>query len=107
MPPAGFSFILSNGNPVCEKAGSVTRRPKKATQSLKDFANFTSAQNQEIELISEEFLNWFTENELETVKLLLNSLKSIDLENPEKDISSAYRDGEDLVRRINKYFEKP
>ena len=74
---------------------------------FKDFANFTNAQNQEIELISEEFLNWFTENELEKVKLLLNSLKSIDLENPEKDISTAYREGEDLVRRINQYFEKP
>lgn len=74
---------------------------------FKDFANFTNAQNQEIELISEEFLNWFTENELEKVKLLLNSLKSINLENPEKDISSAYREGENLFRRINQYFEKP
>ena len=74
---------------------------------FKDFANFTKEQNQEIELISEEFLNWFTINELEKVKLLLTNLKNINLENPEKDISSAYREGEDLFRRINQYFEKP
>ena len=73
---------------------------------FKDFADFNKMQNQEIDRISEEFLDWFSINELEKVRLLLNNLKTIDTENPENEIRLAYQEGEDLFKRINQYFEK-
>ena len=74
---------------------------------FKEFADFTKTQNQEIDRISEEFLDWFSINELEKVRLLLNSLKTIDIENPENEIKLAYIEGEALFKRINQYFENP
>ena len=74
---------------------------------FKEFADFTKAQNQEIDRVSEEFLDWFSINELEKVRLLLNNLKTINIENPENEIRLAYKECEALFRRINQYFEKP
>ena len=74
---------------------------------FKEFADFSKEQNQEIELISEEFLNWFSENELLKIKLLIEDLKKIDLKNPEERVASAYRQGEEIFARVNDFFERP
>ena len=46
---------------------------------FKEFANFSREQNQEIEFISTEFINWFSENELIKVKGILEKLKNINM----------------------------
>ena len=74
---------------------------------FKEFANFSREQDEEIEIISTEFINWFSENELSKVKVILENLKSINLQNPEKEISSLYRDAEGVFTRSNFYFKSP
>ena len=65
----------------CSIAGSwvYERLDSYLADYFKEFADFSKEQNQEIELISEEFLNWFSENELLKIKLLIEDLKKIDL----------------------------
>lgn len=93
----------------CSLAGSwvYERLDGYIADYFKEFADFTKTQNQEIDRISEEFLDWFSINELEKVRLLLNNLKTIDIENPENEIRLAYEEGEAIFKRINQYFEKP
>jgi hypothetical protein len=93
----------------CSLAGSwvYERLDGYIADYFKEFADFTKAQNQEIDRVSEEFLDWFSINELEKVRLFLNNLKTIDIENPENEIKLAYIEGEALFKRINQYFEKP
>ena len=74
---------------------------------FKEFANFSKEQNQEIELISEEFLNWFSENELLKIKLIIEDLKNIDAKKPEEKVASAYTQGEEIFKRVNDFFERP
>ena len=74
---------------------------------FKEFADFSKEQNQEIELISEEFLNWFSENELLKIKLIIEDLKNIDAKKPEEKVASAYTQGEEIFKRVNDFFERP
>ena len=74
---------------------------------FKEFADFSKEQNQEIELISEEFLNWFSENELLKIKLIIGDLKNIDAKKPEEKVASAYTQGEEIFKRVNDFFERP
>lgn len=93
----------------CSIAGSwvYERLDNYLADYFKEFADFSKEQNQEIELISEEFLNWFSENELLKIKLLIEDLKKIDLKNPEERVASAYRQGEEIFARVNDFFERP
>ena len=93
----------------CSIAGSwvYERLDSYLADYFKEFANFSKEQNQEIELISEEFLNWFSENELLKIKLLIEGLKKIDTKNPEEKVVSAYRQGEEIFARVNDFFERP
>ena len=93
----------------CSIAGSwvYERLDSYLADYFKEFANFSKEQNQEIELISEEFLNWFSENELLKIKLLIEDLKKIDTKNPEEKVVSAYRQGEEIFARVNDFFERP
>ena len=74
---------------------------------FKEFADFSKEQNQEIELISEEFLNWFSENELLKIKLIIEDLKNIDAKKPEEKVASAYTQGEEIFKRVNDFFKRP
>ena len=74
---------------------------------FKEFADFSREQNQEIELISTEFINWFSENELIKLKGILEKLKNINMQNSEKEISSIYEDAEGIFTRSNFYFKSP
>ena len=93
----------------CSIAGSwvYERLDSYLADYFKEFADFSKEQNQEIELISEEFLNWFSENELLKIKLLIEDLKKIDLKNPEERVALAYRQGEEIFRKVNNFFERP
>ena len=93
----------------CSIAGSwvYERLDNYLADYFKEFANFSREQNVEIEFVSTEFINWFTENELVKVEVILEKLKNIDLQNPEKEISSIYKDAEEIFTRSNFYFKKP
>ena len=93
----------------CSIAGSwvYERLDNYLADYFKEFADFSREQDEEIEIISTEFINWFSENELSKVKVILENLKSINLQNPEKEISSLYRDAEGVFTRSNFYFKLP
>ena len=62
----------------CSIAGSwvYERLDNYLADYFKEFANFSQEQDEEIEIISTEFINWFSENELSKVKVILENLKS-------------------------------
>ena len=93
----------------CSIAGSwvYDRLDNYLADYFKEFANFSREQDEEIEIISTEFINWFSENELSKVKVILENLKSINFQNPEKEISSLYKDAEGVFTRSNFYFKSP
>ena len=93
----------------CSIAGSwvYERLDNYLADYFKEFANFSQEQDEEIEIISTEFINWFSENELSKVKVILEKLKNLNLQNPEKVISSIYRDAEGIFTRSNFYFKSP
>ena len=76
----------------CSIAGSwvYERLDNYLADYFKEFANFSQEQDDEIEIISTEFINWFSENELNKVKVILEKLKNLNLQNPEKEISFIY-----------------
>ena len=51
---------------------------------FKDFASFSVEQNKKIESISQDFLDWFSINQLPRVKIILEDLRKIDLINKNK-----------------------
>ena len=93
----------------CSLAGSwvYERLDDYLADYFKEFADFSEEQRQEIQIVSEEFLNWFSENELLNVVALLEDIKEIDIENPEQTVKESYAKGEDIFRRSNNYFKKP
>jgi len=97
-------FILSS----CSIAGSFVyeRLDNYLASYFKEFADFTKEQNKEIDVISEEYLDWFSENELPYVRTLIEDLKEIDSKNPEILVNLAFEGGEGIFSRTNDYFEK-
>tara|TARA_B100001057_G_scaffold498848_1_gene607351 strand:+ start:1117 stop:1893 length:777 start_codon:yes stop_codon:yes gene_type:complete len=74
---------------------------------FKDFASFSVEQNKKIESISKDFLDWFSINQLPRVKIILEDLRKIDLNNSSGSLANAYKEGEEIFNNINNYFEKP
>ena len=103
--PILLSFVLSS----CSIAGTwvYERLDNYIANYFKEFANFTNEQNSEIDIISSNYLDWFSENELPKVKLLMEGLININFGNPEEEILLTYEAGEDLFQRTNRYFEMP
>ena len=104
-----FSFAVIVLLSSCSLAGSwvYERLDDYLADYFKEFADFSDEQRQEIQIVSEEFLNWFSENELLNVIALLEDIKEIDIENPEQTVKESYAKGEDIFRRSNNYFKKP
>ena len=104
-----FSFAVIVLLSSCSLAGSwvYERLDDYLADYFKEFADFSEEQRQEIQIVSEEFLNWFSENELLNVVALLEDIKEIDIENPEQTVKESYAKGEDIFRRSNNYFKKP
>ena len=103
--PILLSFVLSS----CSIAGTwvYERLDNYIANYFKEFAYFTNEQNIEIDVISSNYLDWFSENELPKVKLLMEGLININFGNPEEEILTTYKAGEDLFQRTNRYFEMP
>ena len=103
--PILLSIVLSS----CSIAGTwvYERLDSYLADYFKEYADFSKEQNNEIEKISKDYLDWFSANELPRVKLLIKELKDIKSDNPETTVFSAYEDGQKIFRRTNSYFEEP
>ena len=103
--PILLSIVLSS----CSIAGTwvYERLDNYLADYFKEYADFSKEQNNEIEKISKDYLDWFSENELPRIKLLIKELKDIKSDNPETTVFSAYEDGQKIFRRTNSYFEEP
>ena len=103
--PILLSIVLSS----CSIAGTwvYERLDNYLADYFKEYADFSKEQNNEIEKISEDYLDWFSTNELPRIKLLIKELKDIKSDNPEITVFSAYEDGQKIFRRTNSYFEEP
>ena len=103
--PILLSIVLSS----CSIAGTwvYERLDNYLADYFKEYADFSKEQNNEIEKISKDYLDWFSANELPRIKLLIKELKDIKSDNPEITVFSAYEDGQKIFRRTNGYFEEP
>ena len=103
--PILLSIVLSS----CSIAGTwvYERLDNYLADYFKEYADFSKEQNNEIEKISKDYLDWFSANELPRIKLLIKELKDIKSDNPEITVLSAYEDGQKIFRRTNSYFEEP
>ena len=103
--PILLSIVLSS----CSIAGTwvYERLDNYLADYFKEYADFSKEQNNEIEKISKDYLDWFSANELPRIKLLIKELKDIKSDNPEIAVLSAYEDGQKIFRRTNSYFEEP
>ncbi|MDB3994701.1 DUF6279 family lipoprotein [Gammaproteobacteria bacterium] len=103
--PILLSIVLSS----CSIAGTwvYERLDNYLADYFKEYADFSKEQNNEIEKISKDYLDWFSANELPRIKLLIKKLKDINGNNPEITVLSAYEDGQKIFRRTNSYFEEP
>ena len=95
--PVLLSIVLSS----CSIAGTwvYERLDSYLADYFKEYADFSKEQNNEIEKISKDYLDWFSANELPRIKLLIKELKDIKSDNPEITVVSAYEDGEKIFRR--------
>ena len=97
-------FILGS----CSIAGSwvYERADGYLAEYFKEYANFSEEQENEIDKVTESYVNWFTLNELPIIKTILVNMKNINDNNAESLINEAYLNGQGLFERSNKYFEK-
>mgnify|MGYP000666145077 FL=1 len=97
-------LILSS----CSIAGSwvYERADSFLADYFKEYANFSNQQKDEIDKVTENYLNWFTRNELPVIRAVLIDLKDINNSNADNLIKETYLNGWELFERSNKYFEK-
>ena len=97
-------LILSS----CSIAGSwvYERADSFLADYFKEYANFSNQQKDEIDKVTENYLNWFTRNELPVIRAVLVDLKEINNSNADNLIKETYLNGWELFERSNKYFEK-
>ena len=97
-------FILGS----CSIAGSwvYERADGYLAGYFKEYASFSKEQENEIDKVTESYVNWFTLNELPIIKTILVNMKDINNNNAESLINEAYLNGQGLFERSNKYFEK-
>ena len=97
-------FILGS----CSIAGSwvYERADGYLAEYFKEYANFSEEQKNEIDKVTESYVNWFTLNELPIIRTILVNMKDINNNNAESLINEAYLKGQGLFERSNKYFEK-
>lgn len=96
-------LILSS----CSIAGSwvYERADSFLADYFKEYANFSNQQKDEIDKVTENYLNWFTRNELPVIRAVLVDLKEINNSDVDNLIKETYKNGQELFERSNKYFE--
>ncbi len=97
-------FILSS----CSIAGSwiYERADGYLANYFKEYANFSNEQKDEIDKVTENYVDWFTRNELPKIRSILIDLTNLNNSNADNLINQAYISGQGLFERSNKYFEK-
>jgi len=97
-------FILGS----CSIAGSwvYERADGYLAEYFKEYANFSDKQKDEIDKVTESYVDWFTLNELPMIRAILVNLKDINKNNANNLINESYIAGQGLFERSNKYFEK-
>jgi len=97
-------LILSS----CTVAGSwvYERADSFLADYFKEYANFSNQQKDEIDKVTENYLDWFTRNELPAIRAVLVDLKEINNSDVDNLIKETYKNGQELFERSNKYFEK-
>ena len=97
-------FILGS----CSIAGSwvYERADGYLAEYFKEYANFSDEQENEIDKVTESYVNWFTRNELPVIRTILVTIKDINNNNAESLINETYLIGQGLFERSNTYFEK-
>ena len=97
-------FILSS----CSIAGSwiYERADGYLADYFKEYANFSNEQKDEIDKVTENYVDWFTRNELPKIRSILIDLTNLNNSNADNLINQAYISGQGLFERSNKYFEK-
>ena len=97
-------LILSS----CSVAGSwvYERADSFLADYFKEYANFSNQQKDEIDKVTENYLDWFTRNELPVIRAVLVDLKEINNSDVDNLIKETYKNGQELFERSNKYFEK-
>ncbi len=97
-------LILSS----CSVAGSwvYERADRFLADYFKEYANFSNQQKDEIDKVTENYLDWFTRNELPVIRAVLVDLKEINNSDVDNLIKETYKNGQELFERSNKYFEK-
>jgi len=97
-------LILSS----CTVAGSwvYERADSFLADYFKEYANFSNQQKDEIDKVTEKYLDWFSRNELPVIRAVLVDLKEINNSDVDNLIKETYKNGQELFERSNKYFEK-
>lgn len=97
-------LILSS----CTVAGSwvYERADSFLADYFKEYANFSNQQKDEIDKVTENYLDWFTRNELPVIRAVLVDLNEINNSDVDNLIKETYKNGQELFERSNKYFEK-
>ena len=92
----------------CSFAGSwfYERADSYLADYFEEYANFSTAQKDEIDKVTKNYLDWFTRNELPVIRDVLVDLKNINNSNANNLINETYLIGQELFGRSNKYFEK-
>jgi hypothetical protein len=91
----------------CSIAGSwvYERADSYLADYFKEYANFSNEQKIEIEEITENYLDWFTRNELPEIRAILEDLQGINNKSTNALIKNTYLRGQGLFERTNNYLE--
>jgi len=100
-----FFLLLILGS--CSIAGSwvYEKADDYLASYFKNYANFTDEQINEIENVTENYLDWFTRNELPKIRTVLVDLKDLNVNNADTLIINTYVKGQEFIEETNNYLE--
>lgn len=102
-----LSFFLLSILGSCSIAGSwvYEKADDYLASYFKNYANFTDEQINEIENVTEKYLDWFTRNELPKIRAVLVDLKDLNVNNADTLIINTYVKGQEFIEETNNYLE--
>jgi len=102
-----LSFFLLSILGSCSIAGSwvYEKADDYLASYFKNYANFTDEQINEIENVTENYLDWFTRNELPKIRTVLVDLKDLNVNNADTLIINTYVKGQEFIEETNNYLE--
>ncbi len=102
-----LSFFLLSILGSCSIAGSwvYEKADDYLASYFKNYANFSDEQINEIENVTENYLDWFTRNELPKIRTVLVDLKDLNVNNADTLIINTYVKGQEFIEETNNYLE--